>query len=202
MKPVTLPVATLHQGWNLISFNDPAGSSSTSGGTPGSTGQVRTLLVYGDDIPPTLSLSKSSPLTVNKADVDNGSTYFLAGNILDDSFGSRDFRINFKLNDTKYIANGIQTDSQGNMYVAVRLVIKDFAGNKATQVISDPNFKTDASVLAPEAGVVKVILQVTTTAPLLAALGQKNLPPIIPSETLIALLDGQVLIPPPNNNNS
>src|SRR5262249_12733708 len=58
----------LHEGWNVLSFSNPAIDG----------GHVRTLLVYGDDTPPTFQLSTSgSPLVINQADVHNGSIYHI-----------------------------------------------------------------------------------------------------------------------------
>ena len=191
LPPVSLGVTPLHQGWNLVPvrFSDPDAVSMY--------GAIRTLLIYGDDAAPTFLVGKNVPSSLNRVDVINGATFNLEGIIADD-FAPIDYRRSFRLNDRTYIRDGLQTDSQGNQYVVIRLTIKDFAGNKTTQVISDPTFRIDSSVLAPESGVVKVVLQVRTTDPLLSSLGNRSLPAIVPSETLIALVSGDFLIPPPD----
>jgi hypothetical protein len=149
----------LTQGWNLITL-------PLSGDLSAYLGPVRTLLVYGDNIPPTFEISPSVPLVINRADFNNGATWVLEGNVVDDSFGKIFFRKDFTLNDSRYFKLD-PADPTGNTLL-FSMIIQDFAGNKTTVVIR---------------------LTLTDTAPLQKDLGRKNLPEILPSETLIFLLD-------------
>jgi hypothetical protein len=149
---VTVTEATkrqLHEGWNVLTINDPG------------LGHVRTLLVYGDDIAPTFQLTSNSPLLVNQADVDNGSTYFISGDIVDASFGKKHFEIGIKLNDASHV-----TVLDAN-HIQLTFVVTDNAGNKYTALVE---------------------LTVTNDAVLLKDIGRKDLPTITPSLTLIALI--------------
>jgi hypothetical protein len=140
----------LSAGWNLL--------------TRTILGATRTLLVYGDDTAPTFALGKD-PLIINKADLDNGSTYYVSGTILDDSFGSKHFETSFKLSDATHVSP-LFTEN-GVMFVNLMFTITDLAGN---------------------ATLVTIKIQVTTDATLIKDIGRKNLPIIMPSVTLIALV--------------
>src|SRR5262249_20625721 len=129
-------------------------------------GVPRTLLVYGDNTAPTFTASASMPLVINKADLENGVTFFVDGFVVDDSFGQMHFVQGFKLNDAQHVS-APQTRADGSTFVTLSFTISDFAGNTA---------------------VVKLDLTVTSTAPLQSSLGRKNLPTILPSETLLKLL--------------
>lgn len=149
----------LVQGWNLITLNfDPNSDLGKY------LGPVRTLLVYGDNIPPTFVIDPKVPLLINRADYDNGATWVLEGHIDDDSFGSIFFRKNFSLNDKKYF----HLDPANPNHLIFQMPIQDFAGNKT---------------------IVTIDLTLSDTAPLQKDLGRKDLPEILPSETLIILLD-------------
>jgi hypothetical protein len=143
---------TLVAGWNLI--------------TRTILGQTRTLLVYGDNIPPTFTFGSIVPGVINKADIDNGSTFVVEGYIVDDSFGKKFFRASFELNDATHFS-AIQTRPDGSMYVTLTFTVSDYAGNKF---------------------VVTTDLTVTLTATLLKDIGRLNLPTITPSTTLLKLL--------------
>ncbi|HKI19537.1 MAG TPA: hypothetical protein VKA15_16750, partial [Isosphaeraceae bacterium] len=105
-----------------------------------------------------------------RAEWDNGATWVLSGTITDDSFGSVDFRMNVKLGDPKYFPDGLLHDAQGD-YAVFKMTIKDAAGNQS---------------------LIAITLRITATAPLQKDLGRKSLPDIIPSDTLIFLLDSDV----------
>jgi hypothetical protein len=143
---------TLVSGWNLI--------------TRTILGQKRTLLVYGDNTPPTFTFGSIVPGVINKADIDNGSTFEGEGYIVDDSFGKKFFRQSFKLNDPTHFS-AIKTRPDGSMYVTLTFVVTDNAGN---------SFKVTTD------------LTVTFTAILIKDLGRKNLPTITPSVTLLELI--------------
>jgi hypothetical protein len=142
----------LASGWNLV--------------TREILGVTRTLLVYGDNVPPSFVIDPKSPTTINKADLDNGSSFVVEGTVLDDSFGKMHFRQSFQLNDPKHVS-ALQTDGTGS-FVILTFTIKDFAGN-ATDV--------------------HLRLDVSPTATLIKDIGRKNLPTIQPSITLVALLN-------------
>jgi hypothetical protein len=143
---------TLVAGWNLI--------------TRTILGQTRTLLVYGDNTPPTFTFSSSVPGVINKADIDNGSTFVVDGYIQDDSFGKKHFRAEFKLNDPTHFS-AIKTRPDGSQYVTLTFTVSDYAGN---------TFLVTADIT------------VTYTATLIKDLGRKNLPTIPLSVTLMELL--------------
>jgi len=147
-------------GWNLL----------TRIMTFDGVASKRTLLVYGDNTPPSFVIDPSVPTTINRADWDNGATWVLSGTITDDSFGSVDFRMNVKLGDPKYFPDGLLHDAQGD-YAVFKMTIKDAAGNQS---------------------LIAITLRITATAPLQKDLGRKSLPDIIPSDTLIFLLDSDV----------
>jgi hypothetical protein len=156
----------LQPGWNLLQITNPFSG-------PGQP-QNRTLLVYGDIIPPTFMISANDPLVVNRADVNNGSTYYVTGRIIDDSFGSKDFQIGIALNDPKhvlpvYLADGKTVDPN---HIDLTFTIQDNAHNTYQVTIE---------------------LTVSDTAVLLKDIGRKDLPFITPSSTLLSLvllLDG------------
>jgi hypothetical protein len=157
----------LQEGWNLLQINNPFSGA----GQP----QSRTLLVFGDDTAPTFTLDPNSPLVVNRADVDNGSTYYVRGTIHDNSFGSKSFEIAIKLNDPKhvlpvYLPDGKTVDPN---HIMLTFQVTDNAHNTYTVMFE---------------------LTVSDTAVLLKDIGRKDIPTIAPSQTLIALiivLDGQ-----------
>jgi hypothetical protein len=148
-EPTHTPLA---QGWNLL--------------TRTIAGQTRTLLVYGDNVAPTIEFAANTPTTLNKADIDNGAVLFLSANVVDDSFGKMNFSMSFKLNDPKFVSP-MKTHTDGSQYVTITFSIHDFAGNVK---------------------VIKVDMKVTLAAPLIKDLNQKLLPYIDPSLTLVALL--------------
>jgi hypothetical protein len=153
----------LVQGWNLV--------------TRTVNGMTRTLLVYGDDIPPDFVPAKDQVWTINTADFNNNAIWVLQGEITDDSFGQRFFRKNFTLGDTHFFSALFQktgADGKLHTYTTFSMTITDFAGNKTVWTHD---------------------LEVTDTAPLQKDLGRKYLPDIIPSETLIALIDSDPSIP-------
>jgi hypothetical protein len=141
-------------------------------------GATRTLLVYGDDIAPGFTPDASVPWTINKADFDNNATWVLSGQITDDSFGSKFFRKNFTLGDAHFFSP-ITTNADGSMHSTFSMTITDYAGNKTVWTHD---------------------ILITLTARLQQNLGQRNLPNIIPSETVIALIDSDPLIPPKKNS--
>jgi G8 domain len=145
---------TLHSGWNLL--------------TRQIAGATRTLLVYGDFTPPTFQFDPGVIRTVNKADIDNGATFVVSGNIVDDSFGKRHFEVAIQLNDPAHVS-AIHKDAGGNDVITLTFTIKDFAGNTTT---------------------VSVDLQVSYTAILTKDVGRRNQPTIQASDTLKALLLG------------
>jgi hypothetical protein len=144
---------TLHSGWNLL--------------TRQIAGATRTLLVYGDFTPPTFEFNPGDIRTINKADIDNGATFVISGNIIDDSFGKRHFELAVKLNGNN--VSQIHKDAMGNDVITITFTIKDFAGNATT---------------------VSVDLQVSYNAILTKDIGRKDLETIQASETLIELLLG------------
>jgi hypothetical protein len=142
----------LANGWNLV--------------TRQILGKTRTLLVYGDNLAPNFALAKSAPTTLNQADLDNGATFVIEGDILDDSFGSKHVRQEIKLNDPLHVS-AVQTDATGS-FVIVSFTVKDLAGN---------------------ASVIHLRFNVSATATLIEDIGIKNLPTIQTSITLQALLN-------------
>ena len=125
------------------------------------------MLVYGDNTPPTFQLtspSPTSPIAINQADIDNGASIYIQGKVLDDSFGTRDFRQSIKLDPKNEVTNADGTKSYN-----LTFTITDFARN-ATEVV--------------------ITFAVSNTSTLTKDLGRKNLPTIPPSVTLIALLAG------------
>ncbi len=154
----------LQAGWNLLKIPDPFYVAGQAGPP-----QYRTLLVFGDDTAPTFTLKAGSPLVVNRADVDNGSTYYVQGTINDNSFGSKDFEIAIKLNDPThikpvYLADGKTVDPD---HIMMTFQVTDNANNKYTVMLE---------------------LAISDTAVLLKDVGRKDLPTIAPSDTLIALV--------------
>jgi hypothetical protein len=142
----------LSQGWNLLVIpglpTDPAG-------------QPRTLLVYGDDSPPTFQLNTgASPLVINQADIDNGSTYHVSGSIVDDSFGTKHFETDVKLNAFDPLGTGWARTNPNHVeqvdanHILVVFPIYDLAGNRY---------------------IVKITLTVTNDAQLLRDIGQKTI---------------------------
>ncbi len=141
----------LASGWNLV--------------TREILGTTRTLLIYGDNVPPTFVVNPTSSTTINQADLDNGSTFVIEGNIVDDSFGTMHFQQSFRLNDAQHVS-ALQSDATGS-FVIMTFTIKDFAGNTTN---------------------VHLRLDVSPTATLVKDIGRKSLPTIQPSITLQALL--------------
>src|SRR5262249_29835407 len=94
-------------GWNLL----------TRKITIGGVTSTRTLFVFGDNAAPTFQIDSGVPTTINRADWNNGATWVLAGTFTDDSFGIRNFRLNFKLGDPKYFPDGLLHDAQGDYIV-------------------------------------------------------------------------------------
>jgi hypothetical protein len=158
---VTVRVATpLHQGWNVILVKAD------------SPGQARSLLVYGDDIPPTFTPAASTPATLNQADIDNGSSIVIQGTITDDSFGTRNFYQTFKFNNPTSTTPGPFTYTRDPVtgYITsatLSFTITDFAGNK---------------------WVVNIIFAVAQNATLIQDIGRTTQPTIKVSVTLAALL--------------
>ena len=107
------------------------------------------------------------PTTINRADWVNGSNWVLAGTISDDSFGSRTFRLNVKLGSPEFFPDGLLHDAQGD-YAVFRITLKDAAGNQR---------------------LIAITVRITATAPLLPGPGTAKQPNIIPSDTLLAILD-------------
>jgi hypothetical protein len=150
----------LSQGWNVLMIN----------GLPTDGGHVRSLLVYGDDSPPTFQLNTAaSPLLINQADIDNGSTYHVSGNIVDDSFGTKHFETNVVLNDFDPLGTGWDPKNPNHVeqvdanHILVVFPIYDLAGNRY---------------------IVEITLTVTADATLLRDLGQKTITTAAPSSTL------------------
>ena len=147
----------LHEGWNVLTINPP-----TDGG------HVRTLLVYGDDTPPTFQLNTSgSPLLINQADIDNGSTYHISGNIVDASVGTKHFETTVVLN------NFTPTDAKGNPL------------NHVEQI--DANHIWVVFTIFDNAKnpyLVKIMVTVTKDATLLRDTGQKTITTVAASTTL------------------
>jgi phage tail sheath protein FI len=104
--------------------------------------------------------------TMTQADLDNGATFVIEGDILDDSFGSKHVRQEIKLNDPLHVS-AVQTDATGS-FVIVSFAVKDLAGN---------------------ASVIHLRFTVSATATLIEDIGIKNLPTIAASITLQALLN-------------
>ncbi len=142
----------LHNGWNVI--------------TRQVLGQPRSFLVFGDDTPPNLQLSANMPGVINKADLDNGATLLIDGQLVDNSFGTRHFQQTIKLNDAKYVS-ALKTRADGSQFVTITLTIMDNAKNIST---------------------VHIDLNVTLTATLLKDIGRRDDPFFVSSETLLALL--------------
>src|SRR5262249_19312784 len=124
---------------------------------------TRTMLVYGDNVAPSFTLDASVPTTLNAADWSNGSIWQVRGTIYDDSVGSLLLAKNVKLGDIRYFPEGVLNDANG-AYVVFRLIIADYAGNQNSLAIT---------------------LRLNANATLLKDLGRKNVPDIIPSDTLI-----------------
>jgi G8 domain-containing protein len=141
----------LANGWNLV--------------TRTILGRTGTLFVYGDNLAPNFVPAANMPTTINQADIDNGSTLVIQGDIVDDSFGTRHVYQTINLNDPNHVS-AVQTDATGK-FVIVSFTIKDFAGNATT---------------------IHLRFDVSDTAILIKDIGRKDLPTITPSDTLKALL--------------
>ena len=142
----------LQNGWNLI--------------TRTILGATTTLLIYGDNIPPTfVLLSDLTPSTFSVGDIVAGVSFYVVGYISDDSFGSRVFFQHIKLDDPQHVSP-VQTDSTGS-YINVFFTIQDAAGNATLVNIRFSVVDGDPSTFDP---------------------GQPILPPFPPSVTLQALL--------------
>src|SRR5262249_6983753 len=124
----------LRAGWNLLTIT-----------LPGST-QTRTLLVFGDDIPPTFQVGAGVPGTINQADIDTGTSFLVTGDILDNSFGTMHFSQSFRLNDTSHVVE--QTRADGSRFVTLSFTIHDFAGN--TYLVSMDLNVTDTAPLVQD----------------------------------------------------
>ena len=107
--------------------------------------------------------------TLNKADLANGTSFVIDGQILDDSFGSKHFNISIKLNDSNFVSP-LKTRADGTQFVTISFQIKDFAGNTT---------------------LVNLDFNVTTTATLVKDMGRRNQPLFDVSATLQALLASQ-----------
>ena len=145
----------LVQGWNLL--------------TRTILNATRTFLVYGDIIGPTFQINPNLSTTLNKADIANGTSFVIDGQILDDSFGSKHFNITIKLNDANNVS-ALKTRADGSQFVTISFQIKDFAGNTS---------------------MVNLDFTVTTTAILVKDMGRRNQPLFDVSATLQALLASQ-----------
>ena len=148
----------LTQGWNLL--------------TRTILGATRTLLVYGDTTDttgPTFAINPNLSTTLNKADLANGTSFVIDGQLLDDSFGSKHFNITIKLNDANFVS-ALKTRADGTQFVTISFQIKDFAGNTS---------------------MVNLDFNVTTTATLVKDMGRRNQPLFDVSATLQALLAAQ-----------
>lgn len=141
----------LANGWNLV--------------TRQILGTTRTLLVYGDNLPPSFVVDPNLSLTVNQADLNNGSSFVVQGTIVDNSFGKRSFWQSFRLNDASYVSP-LQTDAAG-AFIMLTFTVKDFAGNSTR---------------------VSLRINVLSNVTLIKDVGRKDLPTIQPSITLEALL--------------
>lgn len=102
----------LHAGWNLI--------------TRSVLGKTVTLLVFGDSAPPTFVLT-GAPAAFTLGEIAAGQDFAIYGTISDDSFGTQQFRMRFRLNDAQHVS-AVQTDSLGT-FVSVSFTIQDGAGN-------------------------------------------------------------------------
>lgn len=142
----------LNNGWNVV--------------TRQVLGQPRSFLIFGDNTPPNLQLNANMPGTINKADLDNGATLMVDGQLLDDSFGTMHFQQSIKLNDTKYVS-ALKTRADGTQYVTITITVEDWAHNKK---------------------IVNIDLNVTLTATLLKDIGRRDDPFFVPSTTLKALI--------------
>jgi hypothetical protein len=149
---VRATATTLVNGWNVI--------------TKTILGTTRTLLVFGDNIPPTFQFAKGVPTTINRADLDTGASLQIDGNILDNSFGQKHFTLTIKLNDASHVS-AIKTRADGSQYVTLSFTVTDNAGNKYLASLD---------------------LTVTDTATLVRDIGIKNIPTVMPSITLQALI--------------
>jgi hypothetical protein len=169
----------LHEGWNVLTVTLP--STIDTNHNP----NYRTLLVYGDDTPPTFQLDTStSPLVINLADVHNGSTYTVKGQIVDASFGTKLFQTSFALNDPTHVFAAYLTNPDGTIsttvdpnHLLLEFVISDLAGNKYTVIIT---------------------VTVTNDAPLLRDIGQKTISVYISSATyanVIQVIDTREVTP-------
>lgn len=145
----------LTQGWNLL--------------TRTILGATRTLLVYGDTTGPTFAINPNLSTTLNKADLANGTSFVIDGQLLDDSFGSKHFNITIKLNDANFVSV-LQTRADGTQFVTISFQIKDFAGNTS---------------------MVNLDFNVSTIATLVKDMGRRNQPLFDVSATLQALLAAQ-----------
>jgi hypothetical protein len=128
-------------------------------------GSIRTLLVFGDNLAPTFVLGASSPKTINLADIRNGTTFVVEGSIVDNSFGSRHFRQEIKLDNPEQVS-AVQTDAAGS-FVIITVTVRDRAGNESK---------------------VRLRFEVSETSTLVKDIGRKELPTIEASVTLEALL--------------
>jgi hypothetical protein len=151
----------LHEGWNVLTIQLPTTFDTFH------NPNVRTLLVYGDDTPPTFQLNTTaSPLVINKADVDNGSIYHVSGTVIDASVGPKHFETSFALNDPTHVfpvyLDPVAKTVDPN-HLLLEFTIYDNAKNAYTVIIE---------------------VTVTTDATLLRDLGQKNITTVTPSTTL------------------
>ncbi len=110
-KNRSVAAVDLREDWNLITFTEQ--------------GQLRTLLVFGDIIPPSFIASSRLPDVINPADLARG--FRVTGRIYDNSFGSKMFKKTFRGH--HLLAMPVQTDASGDDFIMLNFVVKDFAGN-------------------------------------------------------------------------
>ncbi len=109
----------LKQGWNLVPVKVD--------------GQNRTILIYLDQSPPEIAISKDTlqKLTVNPDDVKKGFT--VTGTVSDDSTGSKPLVKQFSGDELS--KKPVQTREDGTRFIELRIEVSDRAGNKASQTL-------------------------------------------------------------------
>jgi len=118
----------IREGWNLFTFDVDD--------------HLRTLLVFGDIIPPGFILSDKVPGVINPLDLRRG--FRIRGTITDNSFGTKMFRKLFRGSHLTKLP--VLTREDGSEYVELTFFVQDFARNRTWVLFElglDPNEPLD-----------------------------------------------------------
>ena len=106
----------LREDWNLVTFEEE--------------GYKRTLMIFGDIIPPGFILGNKD-LTVNPADLRRG--FRIVGTITDNSFGRKMFRKTFRGSHLTRLP--LLTREDGSQYIELNFWVQDFARNRTAVTV-------------------------------------------------------------------